>query len=69
MDIYTRAITALSSIKAINKPDAIELLSNFGSLRNIAEADLKDLAVIPGIGERKAKMLFDTFREPLVFKN
>ncbi|OQR76051.1 DNA excision repair protein ERCC-1-like [Tropilaelaps mercedesae] len=66
-DPYTRAITALSSLKSINKPDAVDLLDNFGSLKKIAEATLQELAVIPGIGERKAKMLFDTFREPLIF--
>ncbi|XP_022692013.1 DNA excision repair protein ERCC-1-like isoform X2 [Varroa jacobsoni] len=66
-DPYTRAVTALSSIKSINKPDAIELLENFGSLKKIAEATVEELAVIPGIGERKAKMIFDTFREPFMF--
>lgn len=68
MEPLTRAIAAITTIKSVNKTDAMELLENFGSLKKIAEATIDEISVVPGIGERKAKQIFETLREPLVYK-
>ncbi|CAN1232803.1 DNA excision repair protein ERCC-1 [Linum perenne] len=55
---------ALTSVRRVNKTDVVTLGSTFGSLSNIMDASMEDLARCPGIGERKVKRLHDTFHEP-----
>ncbi|KAK1258371.1 DNA excision repair protein ERCC-1 [Acorus gramineus] len=55
---------ALTAIRHINKPDVVNLGSAFGSLSGVMDASMEELARCPGIGERKVKLLHDTFHEP-----
>ncbi|KAL1542234.1 Excision repair cross-complementation group 1 [Salvia divinorum] len=55
---------ALTSVRHVNKTDVVTLGSTFGSLSNIMDASMEDLARCPGIGERKVGRLHDTFHEP-----
>nr|GMD37549.1 DNA excision repair protein ERCC-1 [Ipomoea batatas] len=63
-DYLSRLNHALTSIRHVNKTDVVTLGSTFGSLSNIMDASMEDLARCPGIGERKVKRLYDTFHEP-----
>ncbi|EYU33192.1 hypothetical protein ABFS82_06G147800 [Erythranthe guttata] len=64
MDYLSRLNNALTSVRHVNKTDVVTLGSTFGSLSNIMDASVDDLARCPGIGERKVKRLYDTFHEP-----
>jgi DNA excision repair protein ERCC-1 len=55
---------ALSCIRSVNKTDSVTLLSQFGNVKNIMTASLEDIRQCPGIGEKKAKRLFDAFHKP-----
>ncbi|CAN1232798.1 DNA excision repair protein ERCC-1 [Linum perenne] len=63
-DYLSRLQHALTSVRRVNKTDVVTLGSTFGSLSNIMDASMEDLARCPGIGERKVKRLHDTFHEP-----
>ncbi|KAI5658935.1 hypothetical protein M9H77_27728 [Catharanthus roseus] len=63
-DYLSRLNHALTAVRHVNKTDVVTLGSTFGSLANIMDASMEDLARCPGIGERKVKRLYDTFHEP-----
>ncbi|KAL3538048.1 hypothetical protein ACH5RR_001414 [Cinchona calisaya] len=63
-DYFSRLNHALTTVRHVNKTDVVTLGSTFGSLSNIMDASMEDLARCPGIGERKVKRLYDTFHEP-----
>ena len=48
----------------VNKTDASQLLSQFGSVKQILTASVEELSLCPGIGEKKVKRLWDTFHKP-----
>ncbi|XP_061219676.1 DNA excision repair protein ERCC-1 [Neopsephotus bourkii] len=61
-----RMSDCLTSIRAVNKTDAVSLLSTFGSLAALAAATKEDLSLCPGVGPQKAKRLFDVLHEPFL---
>ncbi|EER91361.1 hypothetical protein BDA96_01G203200 [Sorghum bicolor] len=63
-DYLSRLSHSLTSIRHVNKTDVVTLGSSFGSLSQIMNASMEELARCPGIGERKVKRLYDTFHEP-----
>ncbi|XP_034572997.1 DNA excision repair protein ERCC-1 isoform X2 [Setaria viridis] len=63
-DYLSRLTHALTSIRHVNKTDVVTLGSSFGSLSQVMNASMEELARCPGIGERKVKQLYDTFHEP-----
>ncbi|XP_050221662.1 DNA excision repair protein ERCC-1 isoform X2 [Mercurialis annua] len=63
-DYLSRLSHSLTTVRHVNKTDVVTLGSTFGSLSNIMDASMEDLARCPGIGERKVKRLYDTFHEP-----
>ncbi|KAJ8772046.1 hypothetical protein K2173_027223 [Erythroxylum novogranatense] len=63
-DYLSRLNHALTTVRHVNKTDVVTLGSTFGSLSNILDASMEDLARCPGIGERKVNRLYDTFHEP-----
>lgn len=64
-DNYSQLIDCLTSIRSINKTDAMVLLSTFGTLEKIIQASVADLSMCPGMGPLKAKRLYDAFQKPL----
>ncbi|KAH8507372.1 hypothetical protein H0E87_009777 [Populus deltoides] len=52
-DYSSRLHHALTTVRRVNKTDVVTLGSTFGSLSNIMDASMEDLARCPGIGERK----------------
>ncbi|KAJ1294817.1 hypothetical protein BS78_01G175200 [Paspalum vaginatum] len=63
-DYLSRLTRALTSVRHVNKTDVVTLGTSFGSLSQIMNASMEELARCPGIGERKVKRLHDTFHEP-----
>uniref|UniRef100_A0A493SYI6 DNA excision repair protein ERCC-1 n=1 Tax=Anas platyrhynchos platyrhynchos TaxID=8840 RepID=A0A493SYI6_ANAPP len=61
-----RVSDCLTSVKSVNRTDALSLLSTFGSLAAVARAPREELALCPGIGPQKAKRLFEVLHEPFL---
>jgi len=63
----TQISDALTSIKSVNRTDALTLMSNFQTLERIFGATEEELSFCPGIGPLKAKRLYrvlhDSFRK------
>ncbi|KFQ70774.1 DNA excision repair protein ERCC-1, partial [Phaethon lepturus] len=71
-DFLSRMTDCLTSVKSVNKTDALSLLTAFGvSLRGPATFPgahwgQEDLSLCPGVGPQKAKRLFDVLHEPFL---
>ena len=65
-DPHSKVVDALTSVKSVNKTDAMTLINVFGSLEKIVNASIEDLTLCPGFGPHKAqklhKVLHQTFK-------
>jgi DNA excision repair protein ERCC-1 len=65
-DPHSKLVDALTSVKSVNKTDAVTLISVFGSLEGIVQASIEDLTLCQGFGPQKAqrlhKVLHQTFK-------
>lgn len=59
-------ISALTSVRSVNKTDAMTLLSTFGSMDKIVKASSDALGLCPGFGIQKAIRLHTTLHEPFI---
>ncbi|XP_056648668.1 DNA excision repair protein ERCC-1 [Diorhabda sublineata] len=60
---YLRLIQVLTSVRSINKSDAMALIDKFKTLNGIIQASELQLAEIPGFGLRKANKLYTCLHE------
>ncbi|KAJ3640767.1 hypothetical protein Zmor_027310 [Zophobas morio] len=60
---YIRLLQVLTSIKPINKTDAMNLIAKFTTLEGIIKASESQLSECPGLGPVKAKKLYTTLHE------
>ena len=60
---HEKVIEALTSVKSVNRTDAVTLLGTFKTLSKIISASPDDLALCPGFGPNKAKKLHKVFSE------
>jgi DNA excision repair protein ERCC-1 len=58
----------LCSVRSVNKTDAAQLLSQFTSVKQIMAASPDELALCPGMGEKKVQRLWDAFHKPFSTK-
>jgi DNA excision repair protein ERCC-1 len=65
-DNYQKVVNALTSIKTVNKTDAMTLLTNFGTLETLIQASENKLNSCPGFGIRKAQKIVKVFNEPFL---
>ncbi|XP_046963211.1 DNA excision repair protein ERCC-1 [Vanessa cardui] len=65
-DPHQKIVNALSSIKPVNKTDAMTLITKFGTLENIIKASEKQLADCPGFAATKANKLYKALHEPFL---
>ncbi|XP_059198734.1 DNA excision repair protein ERCC-1 [Centropristis striata] len=64
---YLSKVTdCLTTVKSINKTDAITLLSTFSSVEGIINASKEDLVLCPGLGPQKARRLYDVLHKPFL---
>lgn len=59
-------VSALTSVRSVNKTDAAMLLNNFGSLEKIIKASNHELCLCPGLGQQKATRLYNVLHEPFL---
>lgn len=62
----SQVVNALTSIKSVNKTDAMTLLTNFGTFGNLVQASENKLNSCPGLGAKKAQKLVKVFNEPFL---
>lgn len=60
---YQKLMNALTTIRSVNKTDATTLLSTFGTLSKLIQAQPNTLALCPGIGIQKAERIHKTLHE------
>ncbi len=65
-DFDAKIRDVLTTIRGVNTTDVVNLLKNFKSLKNIANAKVEELVQIPFIGEKKAQAIYRAFNDPLV---
>ncbi|XP_050670167.1 DNA excision repair protein ERCC-1 [Leptidea sinapis] len=65
-DPHLKIVNALTSIKPVNKTDAMTLITRFGTLENIIKATENILADCPGFGATKARKLYKALHEPFL---
>ena len=56
----------LTTVRPLNKTDVATLHRTFGSLHAMLHASAEELALCPGLGERKVSRLWEAFTEPFV---
>lgn len=56
----------LTTVRSVNRTDAVTLLDMFGSLRGISRASQEDLLQCPGVGDKKGQRIYEAFHEPFV---
>ncbi|KAM9804935.1 DNA excision repair protein ERCC-1 [Neosynchiropus ocellatus] len=65
-DYLSKVTDCLTTVKSINKTDAITLLSTFSSIDGIMSASKEDLVLCPGLGPQKARRLHDVLHKPFL---
>ncbi|XP_062862232.1 DNA excision repair protein ERCC-1 [Trichomycterus rosablanca] len=65
-DYLSKVTDCLTTVKSINKTDAITLLSTFSSVEGIINASKEELVLCPGLGPQKARRLYDVFHQPFL---
>ncbi|OLL24669.1 Asparagine synthetase domain-containing protein [Neolecta irregularis DAH-3] len=68
-DYASRIIDTLTSVRSVNKADALSLISNFGSLRNAMNAIPEEILMIGGWGQQKVDRFTQTIEAPFVIRN
>ena len=63
---FTKILT--NNIKSINKTDTTTLLDMCSTVSNIFAITKEQLTIIPGLGDKKVKRLFEVFNEPFIQK-
>nr|XP_022298333.1 DNA excision repair protein ERCC-1-like isoform X1 [Crassostrea virginica] len=65
-DYMSKVTECLTSVRSVNKTDAMTLLSTFHTMEGVLKAKQEDLSFCPGFGPQKAKRAFDLFNEPFL---
>ncbi|XP_029385981.1 DNA excision repair protein ERCC-1 [Echeneis naucrates] len=65
-DYLSKVTDCLTTVKSINKTDAITLLSTFSSVEGIISASMEDLVLCPGLGPQKARRLYNVLHKPFL---
>ncbi|XP_031434294.1 DNA excision repair protein ERCC-1 [Clupea harengus] len=65
-DYLSKVTDCLTTVKSVNKTDAVTLLSTFSSIEGIIKASKEELVLCPGLGPQKAKRLYDVLHQPFL---
>uniref|UniRef100_A0A0N4ZY10 HHH_2 domain-containing protein n=1 Tax=Parastrongyloides trichosuri TaxID=131310 RepID=A0A0N4ZY10_PARTI len=66
LERFNMAKNLLTSIRTINSTNALDLLRNFGSIKEISKAGINDIALLRGLGMVKAKHVVHFFNQPFL---
>jgi NAD-dependent DNA ligase len=59
-------VSALTTVRSINRTDATTLLTTFGSLEKILKSTPETLGLCPGLGPQKASRLYKVLHQPFL---
>ncbi|KAF4533103.1 hypothetical protein B566_EDAN003823 [Ephemera danica] len=62
-DPYSKVVSALTSLRPVNRSDAITLLSTFGPIDKVVKSKLEELELCPGLGPQKAAKLYSSLHQ------
>jgi len=62
-DFTAKMQDVLTTVKSVNKTDALTLFSAFGSFKNIVNATQAEISICPGFGNHKAQRLNNALKE------
>ncbi|KAJ8252969.1 hypothetical protein GJAV_G00207720 [Gymnothorax javanicus] len=65
-DFLSKVTDCLTTVKSVNKTDAMTLLSTFSTMEGIMNASKEELALCPGLGPQKARRLHDVLHQPFL---
>ncbi|XP_018612948.2 DNA excision repair protein ERCC-1 [Scleropages formosus] len=65
-DFLSKFTDCLTTVKSVNKTDALTMLSTFTSLEGVINASKEDLALCPGLGPQKARRIYDVLHQPFL---
>ncbi|KAJ8371434.1 hypothetical protein AAFF_G00310670 [Aldrovandia affinis] len=65
-DFLSKVTDCLTTVKSVNKTDAMTLLSTFSSLEGIINASKEEITLCPGMGPQKARRLHDVLHQPFI---
>ena len=54
----------LCTVRSVNKTDVSQMMSQFGTFRALAIANMDELSLVPGVGSKKVRRLYETFHKP-----
>ncbi|TIB67139.1 DNA repair protein rad10 [Wallemia mellicola] len=60
-DYHSMVANALTTVKGINKTDVYQLLTRFGSIKNIVKASPDEISKCPGFGDIKVRRMQEAF--------
>jgi DNA excision repair protein ERCC-1 len=63
-DYLAKLTDVLTCVRSVNKSDAGTLASNFGTFKALATASRDELALCPGLGDKKVERIFNAFHKP-----
>ena len=63
-DHLAQTAYALKGVASVNQTDSSQLLTQFGSWKNMTQASIEELSVCPGIGVKKVRRLHEAFHRP-----
>ncbi|CAM9244985.1 unnamed protein product, partial [Laminaria digitata] len=64
-DYLSKLQDCLGVVRSVNKSDVLTLASNFGSLKAVCDASAHELAMCPGLGEKKVARIHEALHAPL----
>lgn len=64
-DYLAKLQDCLGVVRSVNKSDILTLASNFGSLKAVCDASAGELALCPGLGDKKVARIHEALHEPL----
>lgn len=63
---FAQLTDVLTSVRSINKTDVYTLASTFGSLKAIMGSSREELALCPGLGDKKVSRLWEAFHMKII---
>merc|ERR1712166_195012 len=58
---FAQLTEVLTTIRSVNKSDVFTLASTFGTLKRIMDCTREELALCPGLGDKKVTRIWETF--------
>jgi DNA excision repair protein ERCC-1 len=64
-----RVVDVVTTVRGVNRADAVGLVGAFGSMRAAVNAEVEQLAAVGGWGEKKVERWYKVVREPFRLRN